>query len=65
MTKTKIISGAMNDKHILNYLKESKTVKEWNERREEVKSKGMRSNEWITKNVDAAGLIRESKIPKN
>lgn len=44
-----------SDEELINYMKESKDTKDWNERREKVKV--FRDNQWIIDNLDASGLI--------
>lgn len=43
------------DNELLDYMKESNTVNQWNQRRAEVKK--VRNQQWISTNLDCNGLI--------
>lgn len=51
---------SFNDDELLNLMKSSKTVYEWNENRELIKQ--VREINWINKNIDSIGLIGKTKI---
>jgi hypothetical protein len=48
------------DQKIIDLMLSSKNIKEWNENRESAKA--LRDNEWISKNIDSALLIRKTQI---
>lgn len=52
----------LTDKQIIDSMLESTTVKEWNDKRAEVKE--IRSAEWIATYLDASGIINKSNINK-
>ena len=52
---TNLVSEVWTDKDIIDFMKESKSVKDWNSRRDQVKS--LRDQSWITINLDASKLI--------
>lgn len=43
------------DQELIDFMKESTTVNDWNERRKQLKK--LRSQEWISTNLDCTGLI--------
>lgn len=50
----------MNDDQIIQTMKSSRTIQEWNESRESVKN--IRDTTWIAKHIDACGLIGKTTI---
>lgn len=48
------------DNEIFDYMKASKTIKEWNERRESVKD--IKGSNWVGLHIDSKGLIGKTTI---
>lgn len=54
------VHPSQEDIDIVLDMMESKTVEQWNEKRE--KAKALRSQAWISQYIDSQGLISKSKI---
>lgn len=62
MNDTMTIGETTSDQQIIELMLQSKTINEWNENRELIKT--IRTSTWIGVHLDASGLINQSNINK-